>query len=127
MGLSVQARTGTESEPAFELTVERRSTTILGHVLFGLKHRFAGFVELAGELRLGGGYAVITRHLPGGERSTGSAVLDTGVGTHLAWWVSPDLGILAPAVTLSALTYERDGALATTLDSSVQAGFLLRF
>lgn len=126
-GVALRVQGGAREEAAFDLRFDASTTALLGHALIGLKHRFSRLFELAGEVRLGGGYAWLERELPAGERATSGALVDAGAGVLATWWLGGGLGLVLPSVDASALTYERGGRLHTTLNVGLGAGIRLLF
>jgi len=126
-GVALRVQGGSRDEAAFDVRYEASSAVLLGHALLGLQYRFSRLFELAGEVRLGGGYAWLKRELPARERATSGALLDVGGGVLATWWLGGGMGLVLPAVDASALTSERGGRLHTTLGVGLTAGIRLLF
>ncbi len=126
-GVSLGLVGGSSSQKVFGTDVSRSSllTTVDG--ILGIGWRVNEFFEAGGELRMGGGYVVAERDLPGNHRRISGYVLHCGLGVQALWWVSRDIGLVVPALQAALLTYEKQGSLQNTFDFGIRAGLQLRF
>lgn len=126
-GLSLGFFSGSTNEEVFDANVEYSSFLLLVDALIGMRGRLTSILELSGELRIGGGYAELTRRVCEDRRSAKGILFQTGVWGQTTWWLSRDIGLVIPSLHLALLVYEKNGALENSLDYGAGAGLRLMF
>ena len=126
-GLSLGFFSGSTNEEVFDTKVEYSSFLLLVDALIGIRRRLTSTLELSGELRVGGGYAELTRRVCEDRRSATGVLFQTGVWGHTTWWLSRDIGLVFPSLHASLMVYEKNGALENSLDYGAGAGLRLMF
>ena len=126
-GLSVGFFSGSTNEEVFGEKAEYSSFLVLADVLIGMRGRLTSTLEISGELRVGGGYADLTRRICEDRRSAKGVLFQTGVWGQTTWWLSRDIGLVLPALHLAMMIYEKDGSTQNSLDYGAGAGLVLMF